>query len=273
VPRERAEEWLGAAYLAAGDLERAERHLRVAREIAEQRGLPAGTAQVAVGLARALVARRDDRALAEARAIASGAIEATDGVPGSLPWGIDGLLVHAEIDLLQGDAPAALAITTAAGYRRQERDIGLWRLRLEIPYRRALAALAAGDEAQAAAAIIEAANVLRPALDRIEQSELRASFLTVPMHREIQLLASERGHWAHDGRGEPGTRAPRPGGLTKREIEVLQLVAIGKTNRDIADTLFISEKTVARHLTNIFTKIGTESRTQAAAWAYRNSVA
>jgi len=60
--------------------------------------------------------------------------------------------------------------------------------------------------------------------------------------------------------------------LTRRESEVLRLVSAGKTNRDIADTLFISEKTVARHLTNIFAKIDCQSRTQAAAYAYRHGI-
>lgn len=49
--------------------------------------------------------------------------------------------------------------------------------------------------------------------------------------------------------------APATGPLTGREVEVIRLVAAGKTNRAIAADLSISEKTVARHLTNIFTKL------------------
>lgn len=60
---------------------------------------------------------------------------------------------------------------------------------------------------------------------------------------------------------------PTPGGLTARESEVLSLVCSGASNRQVAQTLVISEKTVGRHLANIFTKIGVESRTAAAAWA------
>lgn len=51
-----------------------------------------------------------------------------------------------------------------------------------------------------------------------------------------------------------------PGGLTPREVEVLRLVATGATNREVADTLVISEKTVARHLSNMFSKLGVGSR-------------
>lgn len=59
-----------------------------------------------------------------------------------------------------------------------------------------------------------------------------------------------------------------PGGLTAREVEVLRLVAAGKSNPEIAGELVLSEKTVARHLSNIFTKIDVPSRTAAAAYAF-----
>ena len=61
---------------------------------------------------------------------------------------------------------------------------------------------------------------------------------------------------------------PLPGGLTAREAEVLRLVASGRSNPEIAATLFLSEKTVARHLSNIFTKLDVPSRTAAAAYAF-----
>jgi ATP/maltotriose-dependent transcriptional regulator MalT len=61
----------------------------------------------------------------------------------------------------------------------------------------------------------------------------------------------------------------RPGSLSARESEVLRLLAAGRSNREIAAGLFISEKTVARHLSNIFDKLGVCSRTAAAAWAYQ----
>lgn len=64
----------------------------------------------------------------------------------------------------------------------------------------------------------------------------------------------------------------RPGGLTSREIEVLRLVATGATNREVADTLVISEKTVARHLSNMFTKLAVRSRAAATAWAYEHDL-
>jgi len=66
----------------------------------------------------------------------------------------------------------------------------------------------------------------------------------------------------------PSTPDP-PGGLTAREWEILSAVAEGLTNRQVAARLVISEKTVARHLANVFAKIGVSSRTAAAAWAHQ----
>jgi DNA-binding NarL/FixJ family response regulator len=63
-----------------------------------------------------------------------------------------------------------------------------------------------------------------------------------------------------------------PGGLTPREAEILRLVASGKTNRAIAGDLVLSEKTVARHLSNIFTKLGISSRAAATAYAYEHGL-
>lgn len=62
------------------------------------------------------------------------------------------------------------------------------------------------------------------------------------------------------------------GGLTAREVEVLRLVATGVTNRAIASELVISEKTVATHVSNIFTKLGLSSRSAATAYAYRHGL-
>jgi DNA-binding CsgD family transcriptional regulator len=70
-------------------------------------------------------------------------------------------------------------------------------------------------------------------------------------------------------RGRPAL----PDGLTSREAEVLGLVASGKSNREVAADLFISEKTVARHLSNIFAKVGVSSRTEAAAYAFEHGLA
>jgi DNA-binding CsgD family transcriptional regulator len=71
----------------------------------------------------------------------------------------------------------------------------------------------------------------------------------------------------------PQDAGPRTvGGLTEREIEVLRLVATGRTNRAIAEALDISEKTVARHLSNIFAKLDLSSRAAATAYAFQHNL-
>jgi len=74
---------------------------------------------------------------------------------------------------------------------------------------------------------------------------------------------------ALDRLGSPGTR---PAGLTEREAEVLGLVAEGRSNAQIATALVLSDRTVARHLSNIFTKLDVGSRTAAAAFAFEHDL-
>jgi DNA-binding CsgD family transcriptional regulator len=64
-----------------------------------------------------------------------------------------------------------------------------------------------------------------------------------------------------------------PDALTQREVEVLRLIAAGKSNRDIADELFIGTNTVANHVKNILSKTGSTNRTEAAAYAMRHGLA
>ena len=67
-------------------------------------------------------------------------------------------------------------------------------------------------------------------------------------------------------------RSEPVGSLSEREAQVLRLLASGKTNRQIAEELFISEKTVARHVSNIFDKLGVSTRSAATAWAYQRNL-
>jgi two-component system, NarL family, response regulator LiaR len=65
-------------------------------------------------------------------------------------------------------------------------------------------------------------------------------------------------------------RAPdSPEALTDREAEVLRLLARGKANKQIASSLYVSEKTVKAHVSSILMKLGVQSRTQAALYAVR----
>ncbi len=60
--------------------------------------------------------------------------------------------------------------------------------------------------------------------------------------------------------------------LTRREKDVLQLLVRGNTNKEMADIMFISEKTVKNHLTSIFKKLSVKDRTQAAVYALKNQI-
>ncbi len=78
------------------------------------------------------------------------------------------------------------------------------------------------------------------------------------------------------GHGTPraavGKRRPSPGGLSRREVEVLRLAALGLTTRQIAERLFISAKTADHHIQHIYTKIGVSTRAAAALWATQHAV-
>ncbi len=82
-----------------------------------------------------------------------------------------------------------------------------------------------------------------------------------------KLFSALRDLLRHNG----ATNLRRPG-LTGREIEILGLVGDGKTSKEIADELFISENTVKNHVRNILDKLGMKSRFEAVNWAYREGL-
>jgi DNA-binding CsgD family transcriptional regulator len=70
----------------------------------------------------------------------------------------------------------------------------------------------------------------------------------------------------------PSGRQARPGGLSRREVEVLRLLADGRTASEIATELFISARTAEHHISHIYTKIGVGNRAAATRWAVRHRV-
>ncbi len=123
--------------------------------------------------------------------------------------------------------------------------------------------MAAGSPYESARAQVLTGRALRAMGDEescvAELAEARRTFASLgarPAEREVSGLLG------HDA----------PGHLTEREVEVLRLVASGRSNPEIAQALVLSEKTVARHLSNIFTKLGVGSRTAAAAFAYEHQL-
>ena len=88
-----------------------------------------------------------------------------------------------------------------------------------------------------------------------------------------QAIAEGLAFAAEANSAMPGELLPGDAmGLSRREREVLRLVVEGRSNPDIAAALFISQKTVSNHVTNILTKLGVESRTAAATFALRHDL-
>jgi DNA-binding NarL/FixJ family response regulator len=142
--------------------------------------------------------------------------------------------------LAEGDAPSALS--------QLRRTWETWR-ELEAPYEaarvRVLIALgcrALGDEESAALELDAARRVF---------AELGAAPDVARVEHLSRIQADAHAH-----------------GLTQRELQVLRLLATGKTNRAIAADLVLAEKTIDRHVTNIFAKLGVSSRAAATAYAY-----
>jgi two-component system, NarL family, response regulator LiaR len=95
------------------------------------------------------------------------------------------------------------------------------------------------------------------------------------LRRAIKAAAQGRVHLAPEAAAKlmREVRAPEsPEALTERETEVLKLLARGKANKQIADSLFVSEKTVKAHVSSILMKLGVQSRTQAALHAVRTGL-
>src|SRR5512140_1639943 len=149
-----------------------------------------------------------------------------------------------EVMLAEDDARGALVALREA--------FTLW-LRLEAPY----------DAARVRVLIAQACRAVRDS--DTAAMELASACETFEMLGAAHDLTGAGGMAREEGRS-----GNADGDLTPREREVLRLVATGKTNRAIAAALGISEKTIARHVSNIFMKLGLANRAAATAYAYKN---
>jgi len=264
---------LGSAYYQLGEIQRLRGELKEAEESYRQASLAGRDPEPGMSLLHMTQGRNDlalptiRRALEEANdpvarsrllpacveiAIAANEVsmarDAADELSGiaaqfNAPY-LHALSAHASgaVLLAEGNPGAALSVLRTA-------DRG-WR-DLEAPHQaacvRLLIGLACRELGDLASAELEL-QVARGALEKLG---------AVP---DLERLARVS--------GEPQS----PGPLSRRESEVLTLVATGKTNRAIAAQLFISEKTVARHLSNIFVKLQLSSRAEATAYAYKHGL-
>ena len=136
---------------------------------------------------------------------------------------------------------------------------------LHCPYR------LAGALVPAAEAAVDRGDRDGAAQRLARAASLADSLAAIPLHEQIRSLA-RRARLSIPA-GPAGDRAFGVFGLTAREIEVLRLVAAGRSNRDIAAELFISAKTASVHVSNILAKLNATSRTEAAAIAHRAGLA
>jgi DNA-binding NarL/FixJ family response regulator len=155
------------------------------------------------------------------------------------------LVAHARgaVELAAGDARAALVSLRQAGEAWHE---------LDAPY----------DAARARVLVAEACRVLGDDdTAALELDAARDAFAELGAAPDLARLHSR------------ATRsADATYGLTARQLEVLRLIAAGKSNREIAAALVISEHTVARHVQNIFATLGVSSRTAASAFAFEHDL-
>ena len=222
--------------LAQGDLEAAAAMTR--RSAAEAAG-PFARATVLPAHVEAMLAAGD---LDEAR---RGADELAGIAAAGKRTMLDAISAHArgEVELADGDPGVALVALRQSGRLWQELDAPYEVARVRVLV--GLACRALGDEESAALELAAAREVFE-------------RLAAAPDLARIELLADRT--------------APDSYGLSGRELEVLRLVAAGKTNREIASELVLSEHTVARHVQNIFAKLGVTSRTAATAFAFQHEL-
>lgn len=222
--------------LAQGKVEAARTALRLALATEHQRARRARL--LAADVPAAIAAGALDEARAAADELA--ALAAESRTPA---FDASAAMAAGAVHLAEGDALAAL--------ERLRRAVAAWR-DLRLPYETAQARALQGRALRAGGDEDGARVELRAALASFER--LGAA----PDAKETARLL--------------GAPEALPSGLTPREAEVLRLVAAGKTNRDIAVELVISEHTVARHLQNMFVKLGVSSRAAATAYAYEHGL-
>jgi DNA-binding CsgD family transcriptional regulator len=104
--------------------------------------------------------------------------------------------------------------------------------------------------------------------------ERHAELMSAGAALDLSDAAAYTGQQIEAARREPNPRArpARPGGLSRRETEVLRLVANGRSAGEIATQLFISPRTAEHHIQHIYTKLGLSNRAEATRWAVKHDV-
>ena len=200
---------------------------------------------------------------------------------------------HARVPVLRAGVEILVAAEEISGARAAADELSTIAADLGAPLLRAAAMSAIGAVALADKQAEPAVEALRDAASAWQELDApyelaRVRVLTGLAYRQLgdrdgAQLEFDAAHETFDKVGAAPdasrvasltatTRPPASGALTGREVEVLRLIATGATNRAIAARLTISEKTVARHVSNIFTKLDLSSRSAATAYAYEHKL-
>lgn len=117
-------------------------------------------------------------------------------------------------------------------------------------------------EVQAQHELSQACDIIIKLAETIDETALREHFLQTALASlpQVKPLSQE------------ATTSSRYGGLSAREREVAALVALGRSNREIAAALVVSERTAEAHVSNILGKLGFTTRVQIAAWAFEKGL-
>ena len=145
------------------------------------------------------------------------------------------------------------------------------------PHRHAAASLPPGARLLAAADMYQAMRETRPHRRAIPREEIAATLEkeaeTGRLDRDaVRAVLETAGHRVARGRARGSGNGGYPGGLTDREVEVLRLVSRGLTNKEVAQKLEISARTVGHHLAHAYEKIGVTTRAGAAMFAMKNGI-
>ena len=205
----------------------------------------------------------------------------TTAVPNSI-WDKPGSLTRAEFDRVElhpmlteqmlRRSPGLAALNAVASAHHEKCDGSGYHKRVRA------------DAVDPAAAVLAATEVYvgmtteradRPAFSAdnaaAELSRLASSGVLEPRAIRAVLVAAGHGEPAAST-APPVRRGKHPGGLSRREVDVLRLAAKGLTTREIGERLFISAKTADHHIQHVYVKIGVSTRAAAALWAMQNAV-
>ena len=192
-------------------------------------------------------------------------------------------LLPAAVEVLIAAGDLSGARSAAEELARLAEVIGMPLLSAASAHATASVLLGEGDLPKASALFRQACDIWRDLEMPYEEAQTCLKIAAVCERRgdfdghRFELQASQRLLLQVDAGGSVSVgaaqRSPETANsLSEREAQVLRLVAAGKTNRAIADELFISEKTVARHVSNIFDKLNLSTRAGATAWAYEHNL-